>query len=222
VHFYSTFWRSKRSNWRTVKLWAGQCCATASGVVRAGASAAPASESGPSRRSEAALPEVGSTPSTPGIRAPPRGALALAARRALCCPPVRRRLPTRAGRGHAVRRVKAGTYAVAGRARMSTIKRKPPAAPPSTPQLSPHPLLHAAAGRHEGCSVSAPSLSICRRPTATAPPWDPEDAAPAAHCPNPPRPRRNFPPPRWPAPGAAELPRRPLPRPLQPINTTPR
>jgi hypothetical protein len=47
VHFYSTFWRSKRSNRRSVTRWAGRCRATTSRVARAGASATTASESGP-------------------------------------------------------------------------------------------------------------------------------------------------------------------------------
>jgi hypothetical protein len=43
-----------------------------------------------SRRPEATLPEVGSTPRVTEVRAPPRGVPALAALRARCCPPVRR------------------------------------------------------------------------------------------------------------------------------------
>jgi hypothetical protein len=77
--------------------------------------------------------------------------------------------------------------------------------------------------RHHGCcSVNGAFPFILSSSSHPAPPWDPVEASPTARCPTSPWPRRNFPPPWWPTPGIAELPRRAFQRPLRPTKPSPR
>jgi hypothetical protein len=101
VHFYSTFWRCKRSNRRSVTRWAGRCRAAASRITRAGASAVPTSESRPSRPARGLLVTRGRKPR--GSRAPSR-----LGGRAATCSSLRRRTVVGTLGGPAVRPLRYG------------------------------------------------------------------------------------------------------------------